>query len=65
MRKGINISHVNIENRGGCDQSQVKKFKKVKSIPKTYQKVITMTLVGYQEVYSLFSYLGFQLHYPG
>ena len=24
-----------------------------------------MELVGYQEVYSLFSYLGFQLHYPG
>ena len=22
-------------------------------------------LVGYQEAYSLFSYLGFQLHYPG
>ena len=32
---------------GGHDQSQVKikfkKFKKVKFIPKTYQKVITMT----------------------
>ena len=24
MRKGINISHVNIENMGGRDQSQVK-----------------------------------------
>ena len=47
MRKGINISHVNIENMGSRDQSQVKikfkKFKKVKSVPKTYQKVITMT----------------------
>ena len=47
MRKGINISHVNIENMGGRDQSQVKikfkKFEKVKSVPKTYQKVITMT----------------------
>ena len=39
---GINISHVNIENMGGRDQSQVKikfkKFKKVKSVPKTYPK---------------------------
>ena len=38
MRKGINISHVNIENMGGRDQSQVKikfkKFKKIKSVPK-------------------------------
>ena len=45
--EGINISHVNIENMGGRDQSRVKikfkKFEKVKSIPKTYQKVITMT----------------------
>ena len=24
-----------------------------------------MELVGYQEVYSLFSYPGFKLHYPG
>ena len=42
MRKGINISHVNIENMGGCDQSQVKikfkKFKKVKSVPKDVLK---------------------------
>ena len=34
---------------GGCDQSQVKikfkKFEKVKSVPKTYHKVITMTLL--------------------
>ena len=50
MRKGINISHVNIENMGGRDQSQIrdemKKFKKIKSIPiNTYQKVITMTTV--------------------
>ena len=40
--KGINISHVNIENMGGHDQSQVKtkfkKFKKVKSIPKDVPK---------------------------
>ena len=47
MRKGINISHVNIENMGSRDQSQVKikfkKFKNIKSIPITYQKVITMT----------------------
>ena len=47
MRKGINISHVNIESMGGRDQSQVKikfkKFKKVKSVPKMYQKVIMMT----------------------
>ena len=29
MKKGINISHVNIENMGGHDQSQMKiKFKK-------------------------------------
>ena len=43
----MNISHVNTENMGGCDQSQkkikFKKFKKVKSVPKTYQKVIMMT----------------------
>ena len=33
MRKGINISHVNIENMGGHDQSQVKiKFKKFEKI---------------------------------
>ena len=45
MRKGINISHVNIENMGGRDQSQVKnkKFEKIKFVPRTYQKVITMT----------------------
>ena len=47
MKKGINISHVNIENMGGRDQSQVKikfkKFEKIKSVPKTYQKVISMT----------------------
>ena len=47
MRKGINISHVIVENMGGHDQSQMKikkiKFKKIKSVPKTYQKVITMT----------------------
>ena len=45
----MNISHVIIENMGGRDQSQVKikfkKFEKLKSIPKTYQKVITMTCV--------------------
>ena len=39
---GINISHVNIENMGGRDQSQVKikfkKFEKVKSVPKMYPK---------------------------
>ena len=37
MRKGINISHVNIEIMGVRDQSQVKikfkKFEKIKSIP--------------------------------
>ena len=42
MRKGINISHVNIENMGGHDQSQVKiKFKKLektKSVPKNVPK---------------------------
>ena len=47
MRKGINIGHVNIENMGGRDQSQVKikfkKFEKIKSVPMMYQKVITMT----------------------
>ena len=47
MRKGINISHVNIENVRSCDQSQVKiqfkKFEKVKFVPKMYQKVIMMT----------------------
>ena len=48
MRKGINISHVNIENMGGRDQSQVKNkslksSKKVSPFQKTYQKVITMT----------------------
>ena len=36
MRKGINISHVNIENMSR-DQSQVKiefkKFEKIKSVP--------------------------------
>ena len=40
--KEINISHVNIENMGGRDQSQVKvkfkKFEKSKSIPKTIPK---------------------------
>ena len=49
MKKGINISHVNMENMGGRDQSQVKikfkKFEKIKSVPKTYQKVITMTSI--------------------
>ena len=39
---GINISHVNIENMGGRDQSQVKikfkKFEKVKSVPKDVPK---------------------------
>ena len=40
--------HVNIENMGGRDQSQIKnkKFEKSKSVPKTYQKVITMTGIG-------------------
>ena len=42
MRKGINISHMIIENMGGRDQSQVKikfkKFKKVKSVPKDVPK---------------------------
>ena len=42
MRKGINISHVNIENMGVRDQSQVKikfkKFKKVKSVPSDVPK---------------------------
>ena len=43
MRKGINISHVNIENMGGRDQSQkkikFKKFKKkVKSVPNEHTK---------------------------
>ena len=41
-KKGINISHVNIENMGGRDQSQVKnkveKFQKVKSVPKDIPK---------------------------
>ena len=40
--KGINISHVNIENMGGRDQSQVKikfkKFKKIESVPKDVPK---------------------------
>ena len=48
-RKGINISHVNIENMEVVINPKriikFKKFKKYKSIPiKTYQKVITMTL---------------------
>ena len=38
----MNISHVNIENMGGRDQSQVKikfkKFEKVKSVPKDVPK---------------------------
>ena len=38
-----------MENMGGRDQSQVKikfkKFEKIKSVPKTYQKVITMTSI--------------------
>ena len=42
VRKGININHVNIENMGGRDQSQVKikfkKFKKVKSVPEDVPK---------------------------
>ena len=42
MRKEINISHVNIENMGGRDQSQVKiiikSSKKVSPFRKTYQK---------------------------
>ena len=42
MRKGINISHVNIENMGGHDQSRkkikFKKFEKVKSVPKDVPK---------------------------
>ena len=42
MRKGINISHVNIENMGGRDQSQVKikfkKFEKTKSVPEDVPK---------------------------
>ena len=42
MRKRNNISHVNIENMGGRDQSQVKikfkKFEKVKSIPSDVPK---------------------------
>ena len=58
MRKGINIGHVNIENMGGRDQSQVKikfkKFEKIKSVPMMYQKVITMTeLCSKMEDYSL------------
>ena len=42
MRKGINISHVNIENMGGRDQSQIeneiKSFEKIKSVPKYIPK---------------------------
>ena len=42
MRKGINISHVNIENMGGRDQSRMKikfkKFEKVKSVLKNIPK---------------------------
>ena len=43
MRKGINISHVIIENMGGRDQSQMKnkslkKFEKIKSVPKDVPK---------------------------
>ena len=41
---------------GGCDQSQenkkFKKFKKVKSVPiKTYQKVITMTIMTFWYIF--------------
>ena len=42
MRKGIDISHVNVENMGGRDQSQVKikfkKFEKSKSVPENIPK---------------------------
>ena len=47
--KGINISHVNIENMGGRDQSQVKvKFKKISPFQIYVPKVIPMT-VGVRE----------------
>ena len=40
--KRINISHVSIENMGGCDQSQKKikkiKVQKIKSVPKYVTK---------------------------
>ena len=47
-KKGGNISHVNIENMGGRDQSRtknrsLKSSKNVSPFQKTYQKVITMT----------------------
>ena len=62
MIKGINISHVNIENMGGRDQSQVKiKFKKIKSVPKTYQKVITMTLMWHMTPASVIPAISFSL----
>ena len=56
MRKGINI-----ENMGGRDQSQIEKikFEKIKSVPKTYQKVITMTAVSFDT----FADLGKSLFY--
>ena len=58
MKKGINMSHVNIVNMECRDQSQVKikfkKFEKSKSVPKTYQKVITMTI---QQWYILVSFV--------
>ena len=42
MEKRINMSHVNIENMGGRDQSRMKikfkKFEKVKSVPKDVPK---------------------------
>ena len=43
---------------GGRDQSQVKikfkKFEKVKSVPKTYQKVITMTDISNASFFDLY-----------
>ena len=62
MRKEINISHVNIENMGGRDQSQVKikfkKFEKVKSVPKDVPKSHNddrvFTLLTHSYLHSMF-----------
>ena len=45
MRKCINISHVNMGVVINPSENKIKSSKKVKSVPKTYQKVIMMTAV--------------------
>ena len=49
----MNISHVNIENMGGCDQSQkeskIKSLKNISPFRNTLPKVMTMTLYAQWE----------------